>query len=106
MKVLVTGHDGYIGSVMVPILQQATVDFITKPMDYPKLRSILKAAEGDIELRQTSRKLTSALEQGSGRGHHGGQHRSGRRPWNRVPVLRNSSAPAKQCVRSTTSFRV
>src|SRR4030095_9337268 len=42
----------------VESIKQGAQDFITKPMDYPKLRAILKAAEADIETRQTSRKLT------------------------------------------------
>src|SRR5688572_4528810 len=52
----------------VEAMKQGAQDFITKPMDYPKLRAILKAAEADIEQRQVSRKLTTQLEKGPGFG--------------------------------------
>src|SRR5690242_5636530 len=65
--ILVTAHASI--DLAVESMKQGAQDFITKPMDYPKLRAILKAAESDIEMRQTSRKLTSQLEQrGSGFG--------------------------------------
>src|SRR5215813_4213681 len=62
--ILVTAHASI--DLAVESMKQGAQDFITKPMDYPKLRAILKAAESDIETRQTSRKLTSELERGSG----------------------------------------
>src|SRR5881628_2813451 len=64
--ILVTAHASI--DLAVESMKQGAQDFITKPMDYPKLRAILKAAESDIEMRQTSRKLTSQLERGSGFG--------------------------------------
>ena len=62
--ILVTAHASI--DLAVESMKQGAQDFITKPIDYPKLRAILKAAESDIETRQTSRKLTSQLESGSG----------------------------------------
>ena len=56
--ILVTAHASI--DLAVESMKQGAQDFITKPMDYPKLRAILKSAESDIEMRQTSRKLTSA----------------------------------------------
>ena len=64
--ILVTAHASI--DLAVESMKQGAQDFITKPMDYPKLRAILKAAESDIEMRQTSRQLTSQLERGSGFG--------------------------------------
>src|SRR5437667_1021395 len=64
--ILVTAHASI--DLAVESMKQGAQDFITKPMDYPKLRAILKAAESDIQTRQTSRKLTSQLERGSGFG--------------------------------------
>ena len=64
--IVITGHGDV--PLAVEAMKQGAQDFVTKPMDYPKLRAILKAAEADIEMRQTSRKLTSQLERGSGYG--------------------------------------
>jgi len=64
--ILITAHASI--DLAVESMKQGAQDFITKPMDYPKLRAILKASESDIEMRQTSRKLTSQLEGGSGFG--------------------------------------
>src|SRR5438093_2513409 len=50
----------------VEAMKQGAQDFITKPLDYPKLRSILEAAQKDIDLREESRKLSSQLERGAG----------------------------------------
>lgn len=48
----------------VEAMKQGAQDFITKPLDYAKLRAILQAAENDLELRRKSRRLTSQLDQG------------------------------------------
>src|SRR5437899_2338332 len=64
--ILITAHASV--DLAVESMKQGAQDFITKPMDYPKLRAILKAAESDNEMRQTSRKLNSQLERGSGFG--------------------------------------
>src|ERR1051326_9004683 len=65
--ILVTAHASI--DLAVESMKQGAQDFITKPMDYPKLRAILKAAESDIEMRQSSRKLTSQLERGRSEEH-------------------------------------
>src|SRR5690242_15434406 len=64
--ILVTAHASI--DLAVESMKQGAQDFITKPMDYPKLRAILKAAESDIQTRQTTKKLNSQLERGSGFG--------------------------------------
>ena len=61
--ILVTAHASV--DLAVESMKQGAQDFITKPMDYPNLRAILKAAESDIKARQTSRRLASQLERGS-----------------------------------------
>jgi DNA-binding NtrC family response regulator len=48
----------------VEAMKQGARDFITKPLDYAKLRAILQAAEQELELRHKSQRLTSQLEQG------------------------------------------
>jgi len=52
----------------VEAMKYGAMDFITKPLDYPKLNAILEAAERDIEQRHKSRKLLSQLDQGAGFG--------------------------------------
>ena len=41
-------------------------DFVTKPIDYSKLRAILESAETEIALRQEFNKLSMQLESGAG----------------------------------------
>jgi len=48
----------------VEAMKQGAQDFITKPLDYAKLRAILQAAERDLELRRKSQRLDSLLDQG------------------------------------------
>jgi DNA-binding NtrC family response regulator len=52
----------------VEAMKHGAMDFITKPLDYPKLNAILEAAEKEIEQRHKSRKLVSQLDQGAGFG--------------------------------------
>ncbi len=52
----------------VDAMKQGAQDFVTKPIDYPKLRLILEAAEQEIDLRRESRRIVSQLERGAGFG--------------------------------------
>ena len=80
--ILVTAHASI--DLAVESMKQGAQDFITKPMDYPKLRAILKAAESDIKR---------------------GKPRGNSPPnWSEDRASVNSSAPAKPCAKSTTSF--
>src|SRR2546426_197281 len=54
--------------LVVDAMKQGAQDFITKPLDYPKLKAILDAAGRDIDLRRESRKLGAQLEKGAGFG--------------------------------------
>src|SRR5438045_1934981 len=90
--ILVTAHASI--DIAVESMKQGAQDFITKPMDYPKLRSILKAAESDIELRQTSRKLTSQLERGSGFGEFVGTSKAMQEVYDLIQSLSSSDASA------------
>jgi DNA-binding NtrC family response regulator len=45
----------------VDAMKQGAYDFITKPIDYFKLKSILKAAEQEIDMRRQSRGLVAQL---------------------------------------------
>src|SRR6185436_9838154 len=90
--ILVTAHASI--DLAVESMKQGAQDFITKPMDYPKLRAILKAAESDIETRQTSRKLTSQLERGSGFGEFVGTSKAMREVYDLIQSLSSSDASA------------
>ncbi len=76
----------------VESMKQGAQDFITTPMDYPKLRAILKAAESDIEMRTASRKLTSQLERGSGFGEFVGNSKPMREVYDLIQSLSSSDA--------------
>jgi DNA-binding NtrC family response regulator len=52
----------------VDAMKKGAFDFITKPIDYQKLRMILHAAEEEIEIRRVSRRLASQLERDHGFG--------------------------------------
>jgi len=52
----------------VEAMKQGANDFITKPIDYSKLKLVLQAAEQEVQQRQESRKLASQLERGAGFG--------------------------------------
>jgi len=52
--------------VAVEAMKQGAEDFVTKPLDYPKLRAILEAARGEMALRGVSEKLNSQLDRGAG----------------------------------------
>lgn len=62
--------------IAVEAMKRGAHDFITKPLDYPKLRAILEAAEGEIELRRRSRRLLTQLDQGAGFGSLVGRSRA------------------------------
>jgi DNA-binding NtrC family response regulator len=90
--ILVTAHASI--DLAVESMKQGAQDFITKPMDYPKLRAILKAAESDIEMRTTSKKLTSQLERGSGFGEFVGNSKAMREVYDLIQSLSSSDASA------------
>jgi DNA-binding NtrC family response regulator len=60
--ILITAH----GSVdmAVEAIKVGAQDFLTKPLDYSKLKSLVGAAQREIQLRQGSLRLDSELEQG------------------------------------------
>src|ERR1051326_489377 len=90
--ILITAHASI--DLDVESMKQGAQDFITKPMDYPKLRAILKASESDIEMRQTSRTLTSELERGSGFGEFVGSSKAMRDVYDLIESLSSSDASA------------
>lgn len=64
--ILMTAH-GTV-DMAVEAMKAGAQDFVTKPLDYLKLKSILEESENDIRLRLESEKLSSTLEKDSGFG--------------------------------------
>ena len=77
----------------VDAMKQGAHDFVTKPIDYTKLRLILGAAEQEIELRRESRRLASKLEHGAGFGDFVGTSKSMRELYELISSIANSDAP-------------
>lgn len=76
----------------VDAMKQGAQDFVTKPIDYPKLRLILEAAEQEIELRRESRRLSSQLERGAGFGDFIGTSKAMREVYELISSLAVSDA--------------
>ena len=76
----------------VDAIKQGAQDFVTKPIDYPKLKMILKAAEQEIDLRRESRRLASQLERGAGFGDFVGTSKSMREVYELISSIANSDA--------------
>lgn len=64
--ILMTAHGSI--DMAVEAMKEGAEDFLTKPLDYGKLRSILDAVCSDIKLKEESALLSSRLERGSGFG--------------------------------------
>jgi DNA-binding NtrC family response regulator len=78
--------------VAVEAMKGGAQDFVTKPLDYPKLKAILESAEKDLELRRESRKLVSQLERGAGFGEFVGTSKSMREVYDLITSLSASDA--------------
>ncbi len=50
--------------IAVDAMKSGAHDFLTKPLDYPKLQAMLDAASRELELRRDSRKLSEQLQSG------------------------------------------
>lgn len=76
----------------VEAMKLGALDFVTKPIDYSKLRAILEAAEAEIALRQESDKLSMQLEKGAGFGSFIGMSRSMREVYELISSISGSDA--------------
>jgi DNA-binding NtrC family response regulator len=76
----------------VDAMKQGAKDFVTKPIDYPKLRMILQEAEQEIELRRESRRLATQLERGAGFGAFVGTSKSMREVYELISSIAASDA--------------
>jgi DNA-binding NtrC family response regulator len=76
----------------VDAMKQGAQDFVTKPIDYSKLRAILKTAEQEIELRRESRKIVTQLDRGAGFGDFIGTSKSMREVYDLISSISTSDA--------------
>src|SRR6185369_14600306 len=78
----------------VEAMKQGAQDFLTKPLDYSKLRSLLNEAQHDVELRAKASKLTSRLKKGGGYGDFVGTGRGMREAYELIESVAASDASA------------
>ncbi len=88
--VLVTAQGSI--DVAVEAMKQGAQDFVTKPLDYAKLRTILQVAEDDIELRRKSQRLQSQLDEDAGFGDFVGRSKPMREVYSLIESLSGSDA--------------
>ena len=73
-------------------MKQGAQDFITKPLDYPKLKAILEAAARDLGQRRESRGLNLQLEKGAGFGEFVGTSRPMHEVYSLIATIAASDA--------------
>ncbi|MBP1624621.1 MAG: two component, sigma54 specific, transcriptional regulator, Fis family [Acidobacteria bacterium] len=76
----------------VDAIKQGAQDFVTKPIDYAKLKMILEAAQQEIDLRRESRRLSSQLERGAGFGDFVGTSKLMREVYDLISSIAHSDA--------------
>jgi DNA-binding NtrC family response regulator len=77
----------------VEAMKQGAEDFITKPLDYPKLRAILEAAWNRIELHTASERLNLQLDKGAGFADFVGNSKPMREVYDLIRRLAANDAP-------------
>lgn len=78
----------------VEAMKVGAFDFLTKPLDYDKLRATLNAARLEIECRDSAFKLERRLQRGAGLGELVGTSKPMRELFELLQVLANSDASA------------
>jgi DNA-binding NtrC family response regulator len=78
----------------VEAMKEGAQDFLTKPLDYSKLRALLQEAQRDVELRAKASKLSSRLKKGSGFGDFVGVGRGMREAYELIESIAASDASA------------
>jgi DNA-binding NtrC family response regulator len=72
--ILMTGHATV--DVAVEAMKEGARDFLTKPLDYSKLKAALDVVKGELRLQQKSELISSQLKKGSGFGRFIGTSKS------------------------------
>jgi DNA-binding NtrC family response regulator len=76
----------------VDAMKQGATDYITKPIDYTKLKKILEVVQQEIDLHRESRRLSSQLERGAGFGKFVGTSKSMNEVYELISSIGNSDA--------------
>jgi DNA-binding NtrC family response regulator len=76
----------------VEAMKRGAQDFVTKPIDYTKLKAILDVAQAEVLLRQESGRLALQLEKGAGFGHFIGISRPMREVYDLISSISTSDA--------------
>ncbi len=92
VTILMTAY-GTIDSA-VDAMKRGAWDFLTKPIDYPKLRATLASAEDDLALRRATRHLEAGLAGGPGLGALVGDSEQMREVYRLISTVAPKDAPA------------
>lgn len=90
--ILITAHGSI--DVAVEAMKSGAKDFLTKPLDYNKLRSILEATRDELRLREEIRVLESRLDTDAGLGALVGRSEPMQEVFRLVKLLASSDASA------------
>lgn len=90
--ILITAY-GSVDSA-VEAMKQGAQDFLTKPLDYTKLKSTLLAAAAEVAMRRSVRRLARDLDRGQGLGLLVGASSSMRALFEQIRVLAETEASA------------
>lgn len=88
--VLITAH-GTV-DMAVEAMKDGAFDFVTKPIDYSKLKSVLEEAEEELRQRKDSRKLAAHIKKGSGFGAFVGTSRAMKKVYGLIRDLADTDA--------------
>ncbi len=88
--VLVTAQGSI--DLAVEAMKEGAQDFVTKPLDYNKLRAILQVAENDMDLHRKSQRLMSQLDQDAGLGDFVGRSKQMREIYSLIQSVGNTDA--------------
>lgn len=88
--ILITAH-GTV-DVAVEAMKQGARDFITKPLNYAKLKSLVDAVRQDFKRREETCKLMSDLKKGAGFGDFVGQSKAMRKVYELIRSMAETDA--------------
>src|SRR5512146_1908350 len=90
--ILMTAHGSV--DVAVEAMKKGARDFLLKPLEYPKLQSLVVSAAQELARREEAHKLDERLAHGAGLGRLVGSSRPMRELYKVVQLLANSDASA------------
>ena len=90
--IMITAHGAV--DIAVEAMKLGAMDFLTKPIDYDKLKATLLAAKHELERRTRAQHLEQALAEGAGLGELVGDSKPMREVYELLKVLAKSDASA------------